>query len=1059
MNLYPHHYAELKASGLSDETIERHFHSIEGGAAQEWLIEDSFDRLGAHSQQYATAPVQRLLEQSEHVKAGGWICSVNGQIKPDEPRKDADGKTIKYESKREKPYQGAHVSLMQPLAEPIKSAKGDRLVILTEGGKKAGAAATIGYETMPLPGVDMGFFGQDGDRALIPALAELAGQGCQFVIAFDQDAKKSKRRGVAGAVARTARLLIEAGCAVSVADWGYKSAKGLDDLLVAKGADFVHSAIAEALPFKQWKVKRPKSWFQVERPAGYAAELKRIEAMHAAYLARPNADVVLNQRYLDKGVLPAPGSVVLVDSPMSSGKTSSYLAGIVEQHRREYPDAAIISSAYRNILLRQSGLALGITHWLDTDGDPSLAKFKALSACGESLPKLASQKIPSGSLVLIDEIVAWMRHIFCSDTMKNGSDRVAVLRAVQTLFEKVLDGGGFIIGLESGIPQWAVDCLKELLPAGTPVSLTRNEFKMQANQKAFFYSDLAAFKAEQQAMVLKGVRVCAASDSATQIDRQYRPMFASIASFFISADNSADEDAQAFATDPQSFLLARMLVFFGYSPTIGAGSSIDDAPGREPFFDVVTGLFTHLPSGDAAQQLARYRRDVPMHIYCQEKGNGVGDRDLSVFDPVKLRARWHDEASYCHQLVNIAEYLSQASDEGLAATLARSLSGEIGDVALIDKWCSIATAIDNFDKLHLKKNLQAKLKADGYEVVEIECDKNPEKSQEFRELKEEAEIKSGEEFAALVVPDQMTPDEARTILSTHGHSRQESLQARKCLYQFEFPDCDFDNAAFCTEWLIKNRGKKLSQLRAEWAARNPEQAKAIDRWHLKGKLKQAKNLVTGVSMADVSQMSPAADLFAKAKLPEAIDAIGSQLYGNKHPEVIRVSDWAQKNKPLLKKILRMQFDEDRSNLDIFNSLARKLGYAPKAEKKKGKDGNREKVYVLSDFCNPDRGHMLKALTDKFVAKLEQKGEQMDGQPINEQPEWGVNAEVLKTRQAAVVVDDDGDEWEPISSVEAANEPDWEPISSVGPLSADDDEWAATLAKIKAVHERSLCNAA
>ena len=103
--------------------------------------------------------------------------------------------------------------------------------------------------------------------------------------------------------------------------------------------------------------------------------------------------------------------------------------------------------------------------------------------------------------------------------------------------------------------------------------------------------------------------------------------------------------------------------------------------------------------------------------------------------------------------------------------------------------------------------------------------------------------------------------------------------------------------------------------------------------------------------------------------------------------------------------------------------------------------------------------MLKALSDKFVAKLEQKGEQMDGKPIGDQPEWGVNAEVLKTRQAAVVVDDDGDEWEPISSVEAANEPDWEPISSVGPLSAGDDEWAATLAKIKAVHERLLCNAA
>lgn len=1077
MNLFPRHHSELKASGISDAIIKRYFRSIEGQEAQEWLIENAFDNLSSHSQQYATKPVQRLLDGSEHVKAGGWVCSANGQIKPDEPRTDADGKTIKYESKREKPYQGAHVSLVWPIGTP-RTYNGQRLIVITEGGKKAGALATLGYEAIALAGIDMGTI--SGSAELIPVLAELAAEGCVFVIAYDQDSQKKKRRGVSGSLVRLAEPLVAAGCDVIVPVWSHRDGKGIDDVLVTKGADFVHSAIAAAKPFAEWKSSLPKSWFQAARPAGYSAELKRIEALHAAYIARPKADVTLNQRYLDRGQLPAPGSVELWDSPMGTGKTSSLYAGIIGAHRQKHPDAATASTSYRNILLRGQGPILNITHLLDTDDDPSLAKFGAIASCPESLPKLASQKIPAHSLVLIDEVVAWLRHIFTSDTMKNGADRVAVLNAVETLLEKVIGGGGYVVGVEADIPQWAVDCLRELLPNGTPIKLTRNEFNLKANQKAYFYDKLIGLKTEQETMVLKGGRVVAASDSAAQVDKQYRQMFNTGRDFHISADNSSDEDAQAFAGNPQAFLTAREgLRFLSYSPTIGAGVSIDDADEREPWFDAKTGVFTHLTSSDASQQLARYRRPVPMHIYCQDKGRGVGDSDLSIFCPEKLRQRWHDDAKYCHQLVSFSEYLSKDSDESLIKILERSLAGDIPEIALIDKWRSIITAVDNFDKLHLKENLQARLKEDGYEIVEVDCEKDPEKSAEYKELKEQAEAESGEEFAAVEVPETMTHEDAQGILSTHGHTRAEMLQAKKCLYQYDFPDCDLNDAQFCTEWLIKNKGKKLNQLRDEWPARNPEKAKAIDRWHLKSKLNQANNLFTGVSMADVSQRSPAADIYARAKLPEAIDAIGSAMYDGEHPEVRRVAEWVNSHQKLMTQVFRMRFNEDRSDLDLFNSLARKLGYAPKAEKVgKGRDRKSKKQYVLSDFCNPDRGHMLKSLTDKFVAKLEQKGEMIDGQKLNDAPDWGVTpaelegrkpmpikkAEVIsepnaKLTEEDIEWDEDDSGWMPIGKVEEVSAVEVATSSQAvneSPLNTEDDEdWQKVLATIGAAHDAAL----
>ena len=1051
MSISPKHYEELKASGLSDGIIEHYFYSVDGSAAQDWLIgdriaqlEEKRDSLPGHAQQYATAPVirinkqiERIEAQSEHVKAGGWICTANGQIKPDEQRqatvkdkdsekylpefdKDGNPKLIKYETRLEplveggKSYRGAHISLMQPEGEAIRASDGTRLIVINEGGKKAGATATLGYESIGLPGVDMGSFKADGELALIPALAELAAEGCTFAISFDQDKQKAKRRGVAMSRARLAVVLEALGCKVFMPVWSHKDGKGIDDLLMAKDADVVHEAITSAKSFDAWKASLPKSWFKAARPAGYKLEMKRLEGMHAAYNAKPQANITLNQRFLDKGKLPEQGSIALLDSPMSTGKTSSYLSGIMAEWRAKHPGSVAISSAYRNILLRQSGAALNFTHWLDTDGDPSLAKFGCLAACPESLPKLASQKIPNGSLLLIDEVVAWLRHIFTSDTMKNGADRIAVLNSVRTLLDKVLDGGGYVIGLEAGIPQWAIDCLRELAPEGTPLKLTCNEFKLQANQKAYFHSKLTAFKSEQEAIVQRGARIVAASDSATQVDLQYRMMFDSAKDFHISAKNSADDDAQTFASNPQAALIARDgLRVLSYSPTIGAGVSIDDAEGREPWFDAKTGAFTHLNSSDAAQQLARYRRFVPIHIYCQVQGRGVGDSDLSIFDPQKLRERWNEDAKHCHALVDFAAYLSEHSDEGLLKTLERSLAGEIKEIAALDKWRSIIAAADNFDKLHLRANLEKRLEADGYEIVAVDNENIPGKSEEYKALKEQAEAESGEEFAAVEVPDTMSPDEAQAVLSTHGHSRLETLQARKCKLQFEFPEADFNDAKFCENWLIKNKGKKLSQLRTESAARNPEATKSADRWHLKNKLKQAKNLSTGVSMADVSQFSPQADVFAKAQIPQAIDAIGTELYGNDHPEVVRVASWADENKPLLKKVFRMRFDEERSNLDIFNSMARKLGYQPAAEKMKGGKGKQQKQYILADFCNPNRGHMLKALSDKFAAKLEQKGELPDGKPVNAAPDWGVDSEVLEARQAAA-------KPEPVKAVEKAD---------------------------------------
>ena len=1001
MSLFSQHYEELKASGISDEIIDRYFYSVEGQSAQEILIEDALEKLGGHAQQYATGRAKQLLDQSEHVKEGGWICRTNGQIKPDQPRQetqyyeqtkewvpvynlDKTPKLIKYESIREKPYRGAYVELMSPVGEARRTSDGNRLVVIAEGGKKAAALASIGYEAIALPGVDMGAHKADGDHAetkeLIPALKQLVDEGASFVIAFDQDKKAATRKGVARSLSRLGKLLSDS-CPVTVATWAHKQGKGIDDVLVAQGEDFVHSAIDEALGLDQWIADQPKKWFATKRgrSASYKAELKRLERVHAGYWAKPKADVVLNQRYLDKGQLPQQGSVAFVDSPLGTGKTSQYLRGAVEQHRARHPEAHIIGSGYRNILLRQIGRDLDITHWLDIEGEVSLSAHKAIAACPESLHKLAYQEIAPNSLVILDENFALVRHLFGSDTLKNGVDRAVAVRAFRTLLERVIEGGGYVICLEAGMPQIAIDCYRELMPQGTPHQVIRNEFKLKSTQTAFFYSNAAGFTATQSAMVDEGKRICAASDSANQIDSLYRQSY-SYRAFHISSKNSSEERAQAFAEDPQREILKYHLEFISYSPTIGAGVSIND-PNDTTLFDVVTGYFTHLSSADASQQLKRYRRDVPLHIFCGEKGLGIGEDDLGIFDPEKIISKRRDDLEYLIAEIKAIDFLARQEGLDLRATTINSLQGKIKETALIDKWAATFEALDNFDRLNLKENLKAKLIDQGYKIKEIQVEAPSENKELQKQQRERAIADDGYEFANTEVPELMTPAEAMATLSTHGHTTEEHRQARKCLLEYEFPKMNWDDPKVCEDWLFRNKGDKLNKLRAEFAARNPKAAKSIDRWSLYSKAIQAKNLGTGIVLADVVDTSSKANVYADSGLPKAIDAIALAPYGNDHLEVQRVAKWVKDNQAICEKVLRMRFDGPRSDLALFNSLVRKIGYVPVQEKQKGKDGQREKLYKLADFDEPNRGHMLKSLADKIALKLEQKGETIDGERI------------------------------------------------------------------------------
>lgn len=254
------HRQEWSDSAINPEIIEANLESVEGQAALERLLSFALEQVGGHGQQYATAPVKKLLDKYQHIEAGGWwVSGVDpqnnweiaqwGQLKPDTPRPNPEkpGKFIKYETPPKTDARAVFLKgydWAQALSDP------NRPIMLTEGIKKAGCALSQGYAAIALQGVCSGYRverNQDGEptgvRYLIPDISLFATPGRPIYLAFDQDENPQTRRKVATALERLKTLLEGEGGQIHIVEWSQAQGKGLDDLVANHGPQALHDAV------------------------------------------------------------------------------------------------------------------------------------------------------------------------------------------------------------------------------------------------------------------------------------------------------------------------------------------------------------------------------------------------------------------------------------------------------------------------------------------------------------------------------------------------------------------------------------------------------------------------------------------------------------------------------------------------------------------------------------------------------------------------------------------------------------------------------------------------
>jgi putative DNA primase/helicase len=249
--LTPRHLADLRKSGLTDETIARcGFYSLRRPIDIQKILRWEGRYNGALGECLAIPFFDAEGKPTGHVR-----------LKPDRLRKAKDGKPIKYESPKgisNRAYIPPGPVTLAALKDPLTP------LLITEGEKKAAKADQEGFPCIGLTGVwnwQKKRIKKDGEpqgeRELIDDLAAIPWAGRTVFLVFDSDPATKTNRNVRHAERCLAEALFSKGAIVKAVrlptDWRDNDGKpkkvGLDDFLFLRKTDEpdLHELMAAAV--------------------------------------------------------------------------------------------------------------------------------------------------------------------------------------------------------------------------------------------------------------------------------------------------------------------------------------------------------------------------------------------------------------------------------------------------------------------------------------------------------------------------------------------------------------------------------------------------------------------------------------------------------------------------------------------------------------------------------------------------------------------------------------------------------------------------------------------
>ncbi|MEH2450691.1 plasmid replication protein, CyRepA1 family [Nostoc sp.] len=729
--LHPQHLEELvKSSGIDLHLVQLNFRSLQDVTAYEYLlISELLPRTN-------TGMVKSgWLQRYAHITEGGWWCSgldpLNnwqmmewGCFKPNQPRQNHNGKSIKYEHPPSTPTRvfclRVTLQVWQQVAGRYNLVMPDNItitadgevrgfwqwvmqenipLILCEGVKKAATLLTQGYAAIAIPGITSGYrvvkdeFGKVTRRQLIPDLAAFAITKRSFYICFDFETQPKKIAAVNNAISQLGCLFQQKNCPVKVIELPGME-KGVDEFIVAKGASSFDKVYRQSVDLEIY-LAQTKPHTELSIPAA----------------------LTFNRPYISEIPFPTSG-LVGVKSGKGTGKTTALQAVVQQAKSRNQP---VLLITHRILLGRFLCEKIGIQWGIDKeDGEKridktltpappilrSLSPQPSLGLCVDSIWKLNPENW-HGAIVILDEVEQSLWHLLNSNTCKH--KRVKILKLFQQLISTVLTTGGLVIAQDADLSDVSLEYLQGLAGIKLTPWVVLNQWKPQHGWDVTFYdSPNPTPLIHQLELDLLAGRKCyvttdsrAGRYSCETIERYLKERLQKLRRQFpktlVVSSHTTNTPGHA-AVDFIAAINQKISEYDGVfvTPSLGTGISID-----VQHFDRVYGIFQGvIPDSEARQALARVRDDVPRIVWCAKRGIGLIGSGSTNY---RLLSDWYQE----NQKENLA-LLSPLHKIDVDLPL-------VHDPIHLRTWAKLSARVNASSRLY-RQSMQDGLIADGHQI-------------------------------------------------------------------------------------------------------------------------------------------------------------------------------------------------------------------------------------------------------------------------------------------------------------------------------------------------------
>ena len=820
-------------------------------------------------------------------------------------------------------------------------------IAITEGEKKAGALLTHGIAAISIPGIRNAVRTRDKDGTrlhrpyLIPDLARFATKEREVTICFDYEPRTKQRRELDHEIEKIKT------------HFGYKRAKtrvlelpgpekGVDDYLVAVGADTFIKAYDNAPTFEMWTVIR-----------------------HSRLSYKP--DILLNQRYLGDLEIPESAKLVAIKSPKGTGKTESFrnlveAASAVGQRtllvtHRVQLGQAICDRVYlpyvTELRTSQQGDLMGYGVCVDSLHPNSQARFNA--------------KDWDDALVIIDEAEQVIWHLL-SGTTEIKNCRLEVINQLRVLLDGVMNSDrGRVILSDADLSNQSVRFVLDLLDPETRVKpfVVVNDYKPQEPWQIYHYRQ---HRPEQWCSALlhhlsEGGKpfICTQSQktnsrwSTTTLETLIKERFPKLKVLRIDSQSVADPQHEAYnCTAHLNEILGSYDVVI-CSPTIETGVSIDIRGHFTSLWGCAQGV---LSENSTRQFLARLRDPVPRHLWLQSFGvSRIGNGSTSVKGLLAAEYRLAKKQAQILSYADFGEEMLSSHSRVLttwAVMGCRINAGAVHyrDAVLWGLQQEGHSIIDVTEETHVDvtgcaRFIEKRLITEAGEVVAHDVDKQAIKA-ELDTIKERQHTQSCETTA---VAEEISESQYKKLKSQKAKTQEQWHQERK--YEVH----DRYQVEVTPELVAKDSDGWYPQLRLYYYLLiNRESLKERDRAAFESQTSSGSTWLPSLNKSQLGLKIAALETLGIRRLMDTneefnggtraseAEAAYRQNHDDCHPILWEVAEAARQWSWEIRAILGLTISEKMSPIQIAQALLKKLGLKLECVGQFGGRGERQRYY-------------------------------------------------------------------------------------------------------------------